>query len=58
MKKYMFFFVITLLFFVGCAGPRSESMCLNYRDNWVKCPKGYQPGETLQYNNKGQVIAK
>ena len=42
------------IFFIGCTGgPRSATMCLSEQTgNWVKCPKGIEPGTYIQTKTK------
>lgn len=34
--------------FCSCA-PRDQVYCLNNYNNWVKCPKVYNPGSKIEY---------
>lgn len=43
----MFLFIASI-FLVACSGPRSATLCISDKTgDWVKCPKGYEPGELI-----------
>lgn len=44
--------LLTIIGFIGCTGPRAATMCLSSKTGtYVKCPKGYEPGDVIVYEN-------
>lgn len=51
--KHILLILFTGLFLISCSGPRSATMCLSSKTgDYVKCPKGYEPGDIVEYNVK------
>lgn len=55
--KHIILFIsfISILGLVGCAGPRSATMCISGKTGtYVKCPKGYEPGDVIEKSTNNQ----
>ena len=54
MKNIVVILFVCLFVFIGCSiAPRSATMCISERTGtWVKCPKGYNPGDVIGKSKK------